>query len=58
MNLSYTTTNGTQVNFCLPTDPTLSEALEAILNFLRACGYVIPYELSLELVGPEETDEH
>lgn len=58
MNLSHTTTNGTRIEFYMPTDPTLSEALEAILNFLRACGYVIPYELSLELVEPEETDEH
>ena len=56
MNFTYTTTNGTRIEFYIPTDPTLPEALEAILNFLRACGYVVPYELSLELVEPEETE--
>lgn len=49
MNFTYTTNNGTRIEFYMPSDPTLPELLEAMQRFIKACGYHIPDNVILDL---------
>lgn len=51
---NYDTESGTNIEVSVYDNSTLDEVLVEFQNFLRACGYVIPYDQSLDLVYIDE----
>jgi len=58
MKFSHTHTDaGMTVNYEVPEHASLSEVLESFTDFLRGCGYVIPYDEYLDYVKDHEDEE-
>lgn len=45
---------GNSIEVIVHEDATLDEVLEMFQGFLRACGYVIPYDEAIEKVKTDE----
>ena len=45
---------GATIEYTVPEDANLDEVLESFVDFLRGCGYTIPYESYLSVVSDEE----
>ena len=54
MKFSKYDESGTKIEIEIPNESTLDEVLAEFQNFLRACGYVIAYNHSLELVDIDD----
>jgi len=54
MKFSRWNEDGTKVEMEVHDDSTLDEVLEEFKNFLRACGYVIEYNTTLDVVEIDE----
>lgn len=48
---------GATIEYTVPEDANLDEVLESFVDFLRGCGYTIPYESYLSVVSDEEVAE-
>lgn len=42
---------GAKIEYTVPEDANLDEVLESFVDFLRGCGYTIPYESYLSVVS-------
>ena len=54
MKFTSSTNNGVKIEMELSEDSTIPEVLAEFENFLRACGYIIDYNKTLELVDIDE----
>ena len=50
----YANQNRTKIEMEVHDESTLDEILDEFQNFLRACGYVIEYNKTLDLVNIDE----
>lgn len=54
MKFSRWNEHGTKVEMEIHDESTLGEVIEEFTNFLRACGYTIDYDKTLDLVDTDE----
>jgi hypothetical protein len=60
MNFNQTHEDGSMVNYVVPEGADLNEVLDSFMDFLRGCGYVIPYTSCLTIVDKDDNvdDDH
>ena len=48
---------GATIEYTVPDDANLDEVLESFVDFLRGCGYTIPYESYLSVVSDYDEEK-
>ena len=48
---------GAKIEYTVPEDANLDEVLESFVDFLRGCGYTIPYESYLSIVSDYDEEK-
>ena len=57
MNFNHTHDDGSMISYSAPEDADLNEVLDSFVDFLRGCGYTIPYESYLTIVSDHEEEK-
>ena len=53
MNFNHTHEDGSMITYCAPEGADLNTVLDSFVDFLRGCGYTIPYESYLTIVSDD-----
>jgi hypothetical protein len=56
MKFSQTHHDGNSIEYNVPEEADLNEVLDSFVDFLRGCGYTIPYESYLTIVSDHEEE--